>query len=71
MKEVKVPRTMRVVRAWLPSKAFQYFTIYSDGSVELASRKEADQYVKAYGINVETIYGKPETKIWKTSITGK
>ena len=74
-REVKKARTMRVVRSWLPKTGeFRYFTIYSNGDIEPASRREADQYAKAYGVKVQTIYNEPEVKSWamtNPSITGK
>lgn len=72
-KEKKIPRTMRVIRSWSRG-IFQYFAIYSDGTIETASRREADQYAKAYGEKIRTIYGEPEENTWtKTapSTTGK
>lgn len=73
--ELKPHRTMRVVRSWLPKQGiFQYFTLYSDGSFHKANRREADQYAKAYGEKVKTIYGEPEESTWAMtapSTTGK
>lgn len=74
-KEPKPVRHMRVVRSWLPrTREFQYFTLYSDGSFEKATRREAQQYTAAYGEQVSTIYGEPEEKTWTMtapSSTGK
>jgi hypothetical protein len=61
-KEVKPPRTMEIVRAWLPSGQFRYFAVYSDGTSRESSKKEALQYAKAYGKKVETVLGVPGGK---------
>lgn len=74
-KEPKQIRTIRVVRSWLPRLGeFRYFTLYSDGTVEVASRKIAEQYEQAYGEKVQTIVGKPEETTWPMTMpssTGK
>lgn len=64
-KEERVIRRMRVIRSWLPQEeAFKYFTIYSDGTVEPATRREAEQYATAYGKHVQTIVGEPDKNTW-------
>lgn len=72
-KVIKPVRTMRIVRSWLPIQGdFRYFALYSDGTVEPATRKEARQYAEAYGEKVPTIVGRPEEDTWKMlPITGK
>lgn len=60
-------RKMRVVRSWQDGE-FKYFTLYSDGLYESATRSDAVKYAKAYNTDIKTIIGLPEETTW--SITG-
>lgn len=67
-KEIKQPRKMRVVRAWLPNKqVFKYYTLYSDGTFDESNRREAEQYVAAYGAKLHTIVGEPTEAAWSST----
>lgn len=64
MEKVHIPRTMKVVRAWLAKQgSFGYFKVYSDGSTEPTTRKEAEKYARAYSTQVETVIGEPSSNI--------
>lgn len=56
-------RKMRVVRSWKDGE-FKYFTLYSDGIYEDATRREAEKYAKAYDVDIKTIIGLPEVNTW-------
>lgn len=68
-KERVIPRQMRVARYWV-NGAFQFFVLYSDGTIQPTTKKEATQYAKAYNTMVETKVGRPEEYKW-TNTTGK
>jgi hypothetical protein len=56
------PRTMQIVRSWLPAGQFQYFAVYSDGEMRPSSKKEALQWSQAYKKSIQTIIGVPSAE---------
>lgn len=53
-KEKPTPRTMRVVREW-NGESFSYVRVYSDGTREAATRREAEKYEQAFDTTVRTV----------------
>lgn len=66
IKEERQIRKMRVIRSWYRGE-FKYFTLYSDGTYEDATRREAEKYAKAYDENIKTITGLPEESTWSST----
>lgn len=59
-------RKMRVVRSWKDGE-FKYFTLYSDGVVVPATRRDGEKYTAAYGQAVKTIVGLPTEATWSST----
>jgi len=53
-KEKPTPRTMRVVREW-DGEHFSYVRVYTDGTREPATRREAEKYMRAFDTEIHTV----------------
>lgn len=65
-KEERHIRKMRVIRSWHNGE-FKYVTLYSDGSYQDATRRDAVKYAKAYDVDIKTITGLPEESTWSST----
>lgn len=66
-KEPPQTHTMKIVRSWLSGEGvFKYYRVYRDGAYKESSRKEADQYIRAYNTKVITITGEPTEGTWSS-----